>query len=121
VPKLGAPVDCRRWLVRRSASTWKNHSRGELLDRVLDEETAQVTLEALEGGSASDLPERSPELLHVAGRVLGPGGSRSADYGLFEAALAPPSGTRPFGKDAYHVPRCQGRRAAAPRWRAIMP
>ena len=40
-----------------------------------------------------------PELLHVAGRILGPGyGVR--DYGLLEAALARPRATA-FGKDAY--------------------
>ena len=40
-----------------------------------------------------------PELLHIAGRVLGPGyGVR--DYGLLEAALARPQATT-FGKDAY--------------------
>ena len=40
-----------------------------------------------------------PELLHVAGRVLGPGyGVR--DYGLLESALARPPATA-FGKDAY--------------------
>jgi death-on-curing protein len=40
-----------------------------------------------------------PELLHIAGRVLGPDyGVR--DYGLLEAALARPQATA-FGKDAY--------------------
>ncbi len=40
-----------------------------------------------------------PELLHVAGRALGPDyGVR--DYGLLEAALARPRATV-FGKDAY--------------------
>ena len=44
-----------------------------------------------------------PELLHVAGRVLG---SEVAvrDYGLLEAALARPQATV-FGKDAYPSPR----------------
>jgi death-on-curing protein len=40
-----------------------------------------------------------PELLHVAGRTLGPG-SAVRDYGLLEAALARPQATA-FGKDAY--------------------
>lgn len=40
-----------------------------------------------------------PELLHVAGRVLGPDYS-VRDYGLLEAALARPQATA-FGKDAY--------------------
>jgi death on curing protein len=40
-----------------------------------------------------------PELLHVAGRVLGPDYS-VRDYGLLEAALARPRATA-FGKDAY--------------------
>lgn len=40
-----------------------------------------------------------PELLHVAGRTLGPGYS-VRDYGLLEAALARPQATA-FGKDAY--------------------
>jgi death-on-curing protein len=40
-----------------------------------------------------------PELLHVAGRVLGPDVA-IRDYGLLEAALARPQAT-PFGKDAY--------------------
>jgi death-on-curing protein len=40
-----------------------------------------------------------PEILHIAGRVLGPDyGVR--DYGLLEAALARPQATA-FGKDAY--------------------
>ena len=40
-----------------------------------------------------------PELLHIAGRVLGPDyGVR--DYGLLESALARPQATA-FGKDAY--------------------
>ena len=43
-----------------------------------------------------------PELLHVAGRVLGPG-CTVRDYGLLEAALARPRAT-PFGKDAYPDP-----------------
>jgi death on curing protein len=40
-----------------------------------------------------------PELLHVAGRVLGPEVA-VRDYGLLEAALARPQATA-FGKDAY--------------------
>jgi death on curing protein len=40
-----------------------------------------------------------PELLHVAGRTLGPGYA-VRDYGLLEAALARPQATA-FGKDAY--------------------
>ncbi len=40
-----------------------------------------------------------PELLHVAGRVLGPEVA-VRDYGLLEAALARPRATA-FGKDAY--------------------
>jgi death on curing protein len=40
-----------------------------------------------------------PELLHVAGRVLGPEAA-VRDYGLLEAALARPQATA-FGKDAY--------------------
>ena len=40
-----------------------------------------------------------PELLHVAGRVLGPE-VVVRDYGLLEAALARPQATA-FGKDAY--------------------
>ena len=40
-----------------------------------------------------------PELLHVAGRVLGPEVA-VRDYGLLEAALARPHATV-FGKDAY--------------------
>jgi death on curing protein len=40
-----------------------------------------------------------PELLHVAGRILGRGYS-VRDYGLLEAALARPRATA-FGKDAY--------------------
>ena len=40
-----------------------------------------------------------PELLHVAGRVLGPEVA-IRDYGLLEAALARPQATA-FGKDAY--------------------
>ena len=40
-----------------------------------------------------------PELLHVAGRVLGPE-LAVRDYGLLEAALARPQATA-FGKDAY--------------------
>ena len=40
-----------------------------------------------------------PELLHVAGRTLGPDYA-VRDYGLFEAALARPQATA-FGKDAY--------------------
>ena len=46
-----------------------------------------------------------PELLHVAGRVLGPEvGVR--DYGLLEAALARPQAAA-LGKDVY-VLRCHG-------------
>ena len=44
-----------------------------------------------------------PELLHVAGRVLGPEVA-VRDYGLLEAALARPQATV-FGKDAYPSPR----------------
>ncbi len=51
----------------------ENHSRGELLDQVLDE-----------------------ELLHVAERTLGPGYS-VRDYGLLEAALARPRATPCYG------------------------
>jgi len=40
-----------------------------------------------------------PELLHVAGRVLGPDVA-VRDYGLLEASLARPQATA-FGKDAY--------------------
>jgi death-on-curing protein len=40
-----------------------------------------------------------PELLHVAGRTLGPDYA-VRDYGLLEAALARPQATA-FGKDAY--------------------
>ena len=40
-----------------------------------------------------------PELLHVAGRTLGPHYA-VRDYGLLEAALARPRATA-FGKDAY--------------------
>jgi len=40
-----------------------------------------------------------PELLYVAGRVLGPDVA-VRDYGLLEAALARPQATA-FGKDAY--------------------
>jgi death-on-curing protein len=40
-----------------------------------------------------------PELMHVAGRVLGPEVA-VRDYGLLEAALARPQATA-FGKDAY--------------------
>ena len=40
-----------------------------------------------------------PELLHVAGRVLGPEVA-VRDYGLLEAALARPQATA-FGQDAY--------------------
>jgi death on curing protein len=40
-----------------------------------------------------------PELLHVAGRTLGPDYT-VRDYGLLEAALARPRATA-FGKDAY--------------------
>ena len=40
-----------------------------------------------------------PELLHVAGRVLGPEVA-VRDYGLLEAALTRPQATA-FGKDAY--------------------
>jgi death-on-curing protein len=40
-----------------------------------------------------------PELLHVAGRVLGPEAA-VRDYGLLEAALARPRAAA-FGKDAY--------------------
>ncbi len=40
-----------------------------------------------------------PELLHVAGRVLGPEVA-VRDYGLLEAALGRPQATA-FGKDAY--------------------
>ena len=40
-----------------------------------------------------------PELLHVAGRTLGPGYA-VRDYGLLEAALARPQATA-FGKGAY--------------------
>jgi death-on-curing protein len=40
-----------------------------------------------------------PELLHVAGRVLGPEVA-VRDYGLLEAALVRPQATA-FGKDAY--------------------
>jgi death on curing protein len=40
-----------------------------------------------------------PELLHIAGRTLGPD-YMVRDYGLFEAALARPRATA-FGKDAY--------------------
>jgi death-on-curing protein len=40
-----------------------------------------------------------PELLHVAGRVLGPEVA-VRDYGLLEAAIARPQATA-FGKDAY--------------------
>jgi death on curing protein len=40
-----------------------------------------------------------PELLHVAGRTLGPDYA-VRDYGLLEAALARPRATA-FGKDAY--------------------
>jgi death on curing protein len=43
-----------------------------------------------------------PELLHVAGRVLGPEVA-VRDYGLLEAALARPRATA-FGKDAYPSP-----------------
>ena len=49
-----------------------------------------------------------PELLHVAGRVLGPGAA-VRDYGLLEAALARPQATV-FGKDAY--PSLDARAAA---------
>jgi death-on-curing protein len=49
-----------------------------------------------------------PELLHVAGRVLGPEVA-VRDYGLLEAALARPQAT-PFGKDAY--PSLDARAAA---------
>jgi death on curing protein len=41
-----------------------------------------------------------PELLHVAGRVLGPDDFVVRDYGLLEAALARPRATA-FGQDAY--------------------
>jgi death on curing protein len=40
-----------------------------------------------------------PELLHIAGRVLGPD-CAVRDYGLLDAALARPQATA-FGKDAY--------------------
>lgn len=40
-----------------------------------------------------------PELLHIAGRTLGPDYA-VRDYGLLEAALARPRATA-FGKDAY--------------------
>jgi death on curing protein len=40
-----------------------------------------------------------PELMHIAGRVLGPEVA-VRDYGLLEAALARPQATV-FGKDAY--------------------
>jgi death on curing protein len=40
-----------------------------------------------------------PELLHIAGRVLGPDYA-VRDYGLLDAALARPQATA-FGKDAY--------------------
>jgi death-on-curing protein len=40
-----------------------------------------------------------PELLHIAGRVLGPDYT-VRDYGLLDAALARPQATA-FGKDAY--------------------
>jgi death-on-curing protein len=40
-----------------------------------------------------------PELLHIAGRILGPD-YVVRDYGLLEAALARPQATA-FGKDAY--------------------
>ena len=40
-----------------------------------------------------------PELLHVAGRTLGPDYA-ARDYGLLESALARPQATA-FGKDAY--------------------
>ena len=40
-----------------------------------------------------------PELLHIAGRVLGPDFA-VRDYGLLDAALARPQATA-FGKDAY--------------------
>jgi death-on-curing protein len=43
-----------------------------------------------------------PELLHVAGRTLGPDYA-VRDYGLLEAALARPKATA-FGKDAYPDP-----------------
>jgi death-on-curing protein len=41
-----------------------------------------------------------PELLHVAGRVLGPDDFVVRDYGLLEAALARSRATA-FGQDAY--------------------
>jgi death-on-curing protein len=49
-----------------------------------------------------------PELLHVAGRTLGPDYT-VRDYGLLEAALARPRATA-FGKDAYPDPDAKGAR-----------
>ena len=49
-----------------------------------------------------------PELLHIAGRTLGPEYA-VRDYGLLEAALARPRATV-FGKDAY--PDLDGKAAA---------
>jgi death on curing protein len=42
-----------------------------------------------------------PELLHIAGRVLGPD-CAVRDYGLLDAALGRPQATA-FGKDAYDL------------------
>jgi death on curing protein len=52
-----------------------------------------------------------PELLHVAGRVLGPEVA-VRDYGLLEAALTRPQATA-FGKDAYPSMPRQPREIAA--------
>src|SRR5690242_4515475 len=62
--------------------------------RLADDET-----EALRRRAELEHRSMQEELLHVAGRVLGPEVA-VRDYGLLEAALARPQATA-FGKDAY--------------------
>ena len=59
-----------------------------------------------------------PELLHVAGGVLGPEVA-VRDYGLLGAALARPQSTA-FGKGAYPSLDAKAARCCT-RWRAAMP